>query len=66
MHKSTGPSKPLAWPEDATAGGTVQSEGTKKCPHCAASLAAEATRCDHCGKDVPGAAKKDPWDGYDV
>ncbi len=66
MRKSTGPSKPLAWPGDTAVGGAVQGEGTKKCPHCAQSLAAEATRCDHCQQDVPVAAKKDPWDGYDV
>jgi zinc-ribbon domain len=67
MRKSTGPSKPLAWPGKVPAAESVPSQATKQCPHCAAAIAVDATSCSHCGKDLPAtpAPKKDAWEGYD-
>ncbi len=67
MHKSAVPSKPLAWPEKIVEGEAGQSEA-KQCPHCATPIAAGATRCTDCGRELPTkpAAAQDLWEGYDV
>ena len=68
MRKSTEPSKPLPWPGNLSTNDAVRNQATKPCPHCAATVAAEATSCDHCGQDIPATAapEKDLWEGYDI
>lgn len=66
MRKSTGPSKPLAWPQNISEGVAIQQEATRKCPHCTESVTAETTTCLHCGQELPPEPTKDLWEGYDL
>ena len=68
MRKSTSASQPLVIPKDLLQGDAARKTAMQKCPHCAEAIAAEATSCSHCGKELPATAepKRDPWEGYDI
>ncbi|WP_443025711.1 zinc ribbon domain-containing protein [Sphingomonas sp. PB2P12] len=33
----------------------------RRCPYCAETVRTEATKCKHCGSQLPPAPKRDIW-----